>query len=172
MEQQGPRNSTVPPVSKDIMISASPEFILTKFRGTAVLQARRAISTALSTSAGLMEGVYLETLDKGKADMCALVTAPKQTGGGTARAAHRPQARVSMAQLLFFFNPGSVVLALLCNIPDCLLSNRTLQRDLESRDSQPWTFEWLVLIVIYLRVCFLNSLSKAREISPGLGSGL
>lgn len=55
------------------MISASPEFILMKFRGTAVLQARRAISMDLSTSAGLMEGVYLETLDKGKEDVWALV---------------------------------------------------------------------------------------------------
>ena len=73
---------------------------------------------------------------------------------------------------VIFFYPESVVLALLCNIPDCLLSNSTLQRDLERRDSQPWTFEWLVLIVIYLRVCYLNSLSKASEISPGLGSGL
>lgn len=71
-----------------------------------------------------------------------------------------------------FFFPESVALALLFNIPDCLLSNRTLQRDLEGRDSHPWAFERLVLIVIYFRVCYLSSLSKINGISPGLGSGL
>eukprot|EP00069_Balaena_mysticetus_P013057 bmy_07925T0 len=41
-------------------------FILTKLRGTALLQACRAISTALSTSAEVMEGVYLDILRKQK----------------------------------------------------------------------------------------------------------
>lgn len=62
ISRQNPRSTTVPPVSKDIIISASPEFILTKFRGTALLQACKAISTALSTSAEVMEDVYLAIL--------------------------------------------------------------------------------------------------------------
>lgn len=60
--KKNPRSTTVPPVSKDIMISASPELIFTKFRGTALLQACKAISTALSTSAEVMEDVYLDIL--------------------------------------------------------------------------------------------------------------
>lgn len=56
----------VPPVSNDIMMSASPAFTLTKLRGTALLQACKAISTALSTSAEGMEGVYLDILWKQK----------------------------------------------------------------------------------------------------------
>lgn len=43
-------------------MSASPVFTLTKPSGTALLQACKAISTALSTSAGAMEGVYLDIL--------------------------------------------------------------------------------------------------------------
>lgn len=43
-------------------MSASPAFTLTKPSGTALLQACKAISTALSTSAGVMEGVYLDIL--------------------------------------------------------------------------------------------------------------
>lgn len=98
------------------MISASPEFILMKFRGTAVLQARRAISMDLSTSAGLMEGVYLETLDKGKEDVWALVA-----GEGLPR-------------LLPGRRPGSLCYS---SFPEsnCLMSNRTPRRDPEGRDN-------------------------------------
>lgn len=44
------------------MMSASPEVTLTKVRGTALPQACKAISTALSTSAAAMDGVYLDIL--------------------------------------------------------------------------------------------------------------
>ena len=75
--RQNPGSTTVPPVSKEIIMSASPALILTKFRGTALLQARRAISMALSTSAGVMEGVYLDILSIQKQHDFLLTSGPK-----------------------------------------------------------------------------------------------
>lgn len=84
------------------MISASPEFILTKVRGTAVLHACRAICTALSTSVGLMEGVYLETLDKEETDVYVLVTVLKRRRGG-----HCPDCSQTTAPSVSMLHYGS-----------------------------------------------------------------
>ena len=51
-----------------------------KLRGTALPQACKAISTALSTSAGLMEDVYLEILRKQKEHIFLSASAPSEEG--------------------------------------------------------------------------------------------
>lgn len=111
------------------MISASPEFILTKFRGTAVLHACRAICIALSTSVGLMEGVYLEILDKEETDVYVLVTVSKHRGEGTALAT-----APSISMLYYSSFSEQVVLTVFWNSLNCFMSHRTLGRDPEGTD--------------------------------------